>query len=90
MPTNNSQQHAALMATPKTMIAVGAVLPTLVGIVVALRFYIRHTNTKPLGSDDFLILFALVPLIGRMLQLRIRVLMDYRLSPSPWNYDDRR
>ena len=46
--------------TPKTMIAIGAVLPALAAIAVALRFYIRIVKKMSLWCDDYLILFALV------------------------------
>lgn len=49
--------------TPKTFIAVGAVLPALAAMAVALRFYVRITKKIPLRCDDYLILFALVPLL---------------------------
>ena len=46
--------------TPKTMIAIGAVLPALAAIAVALRFYVRIVKKMSLWCDDYLILFALV------------------------------
>ena len=48
--------------TPRTVIAVGAVLPTLATVAVALRFYVRIAKTKSVGFDDCLIFFALVML----------------------------
>ena len=48
--------------TPRTVIAVGAVLPAVATIAVALRFYVRIAKTKSVGFDDCLILFALVML----------------------------
>ena len=50
----------ASTVTPKTIIAVGAVLPAVATIAVSLRFYVRIARTKSVGSDDYLILFALV------------------------------
>ena len=49
-----------LDVTPKTFIAVGAVLPALAALAVALRFYVRIVKKISLLCDDYLILFALV------------------------------
>lgn len=48
------------LVTPKSVIAVGTVLPSLAAIAVGLRFYIRRSRTTSIGVDDWLILFALV------------------------------
>ena len=50
----------ASTVTPKTVIAVGAILPAVAVIAVALRFYVRIVKTKSVGFDDTLILLALV------------------------------
>lgn len=50
----------ASTVTPKTIIAVGAILPAVATIAVLLRFYVRVAKTKSVGIDDYLILFALV------------------------------
>ena len=50
----------ASTVTPRTIIAVGAVLPALAAVAVALRLYVRIVKKIPLGCDDYLILFALV------------------------------
>ena len=50
----------ASTVTPKTIIAVGAVLPSLAAIAVALRFYVRIARKNCVSWDDFSILFALV------------------------------
>lgn len=52
----------ASTVTPRTVIAVGAVLPAVATIAVALRFYVTIAKTKSVGFDDCLILFALVTL----------------------------
>ena len=49
--------------TPKTIIAVGTVLPSLATVAVALRFYVRIARSTLVGLDDYLILFALVSII---------------------------
>jgi len=49
--------------TPKTVIAVGSVLPAVATVAVALRFYVRIARTKSVGLDDYLILLALVLLV---------------------------
>ena len=46
--------------TPKTVIAVGAVLPGLASIAVGLRFYVRIKRSNTVQIDDYLILLALV------------------------------
>lgn len=46
--------------TPKTIIAVGAVLPSLAAIAVSLRFYVRIRLSPSVGLDDWLILVSLV------------------------------
>lgn len=46
--------------TPKTIIAVGAVLPFLAAIAVSLRFYVRIKILHSVGLDDWLILISLV------------------------------
>ena len=46
--------------TPKTVIAVGAVLPALASIAVGLRFYVRVKKSTTVQIDDYLILVALV------------------------------
>ena len=48
------------VVTPKTIVAVGVVLPALAALTVALRFYVRISLKPSLGRDDYLILFALV------------------------------
>ena len=50
----------ASIVTPKTVIAVGVLLPAVAVIAVALRFYVRIVGTKSVGLDDTLILLALV------------------------------
>ena len=50
----------ASTVTPKTVIAVGAMLPAVATVAVALRFYVRIVKTKSVGFDDTLILLALV------------------------------
>ena len=45
---------------PKSVIAVGAVLPSLASVAVALRFYARRRLEAAIGLDDLLVLFALV------------------------------
>lgn len=50
----------ASTVTPKTIIAVGAVLPALAATAVGLRFYVRIARRTSVGLDDYLILFALV------------------------------
>ena len=63
MSVQNPPQPAlpeASTVTPKTIIAVGAVLPAVAAIAVSFRFYVRITKTKSVGFDDYLILFALV------------------------------
>ena len=50
----------ASIVTPKTVIAVGAMLPAVAVIAVALRFYVRIVGTQSVGFDDTLILLALV------------------------------
>ena len=45
---------------PKSVIAVGTILPSLAAIAVALRFYARRRLDARIGSDDLLVLFALV------------------------------
>lgn len=72
MPTGNPPFPGlpeASTVTPKTVIAVGAVLPALATIAVALRFYVRIARTKSVGVDDFLILFALVRIDLRLCYL---------------------
>ena len=66
MSVETLQASALLKAsnvTPKTIIAVGAVLPSVATVAVSLRFYVRIWGTKSVGSDDYLILFALVLLL---------------------------
>lgn len=46
--------------TPMTIIAVGAVLPSLAAIAVSLRFYVRIRLSPSVGLDDWLILVSLV------------------------------
>ena len=58
-----SALERASNVTPKTIIAVGAVLPSVATIAVSLRFYVRIGGIKSVGSDDYLILFALVLLL---------------------------
>ena len=53
----------ASTVTPKTIIAVGAVLPAVATMAVLLRLYVRIAKTKSVGFDDYLILFALVWLL---------------------------
>jgi hypothetical protein len=68
MPSGNAQVlrlPEASTVTPKTVIAIGVVLPALAAIAVGLRFYVRIAKTKSVGVDDFLILFALVRLDSR-------------------------
>lgn len=60
MSAPNSPLPEASTVTPKTIIAVGAVLPAVATIAVLLRFYVRIIKTKSVGFDDYLILFALV------------------------------
>lgn len=48
------------VVTPKTIVAVGVVLPALAALTVALRFYVRISIKPSLGRDDYLILFALI------------------------------
>lgn len=48
------------VVTPKTIVAVGAVLPALAAFAVALRFYVRISKKPSLRFDDYLVLFALV------------------------------
>jgi len=50
--------------TPKTIIAVGAILPALAATAVGLRFYVRIARRTSVGLDDYLILFALVSFSG--------------------------
>ena len=46
--------------TPKTVIAVGSVLPSLAAIAVSLRFYVRSRKSSSLGLDDWLIFLSAV------------------------------
>lgn len=50
--------------TPASIIAVGAVLPALASVAVALRFYVKTKRRTELSIDDWLILFALAICIG--------------------------
>lgn len=45
--------------TPSSIIAVGAVMPSLALIAVSLRFYVK-VKKRTVGLDDWLILVALV------------------------------
>ena len=45
---------------PKSIIAIGTILPSLATIAVALRFYARRRLKAVVGVDDMLVLFALV------------------------------
>ena len=45
---------------PKSVIAVGTVLPSLATVAVALRFYARRRLATVIGVDDLLVFFALV------------------------------
>ena len=75
MSTENAQipsQPEASTVTPKTMIAVGAVLPIIAAIAVALRFYVRIARTKSLGLDDFLIFLSLVLVMLKTMDLDSR------------------
>lgn len=51
--------------TSKSVIAVGAVLPGLATIAVALRFYGRRVSSVSLGMDDWLIFCCLVSSLHR-------------------------
>ena len=46
--------------TPRSVIAVGSVLPGLAAIAVSLRFYGRLYKAGSVGIDDWLILCSLV------------------------------
>ena len=46
--------------TPRSVIAVGAVLPGLATIAVILRFYARLFKATTVGVDDWMILCSLV------------------------------
>ena len=48
------------LITPKSLIAVASILPTLAAVAVVLRFHVRRARTAFIGIDDWLILFALV------------------------------
>ena len=67
--------------TPRTVIAVGAVLPAVATIVVALRFYVRIVKT-PGGFDDCLILSALVLLALTFFRLMTGLITSDRFLPS--------
>ena len=72
----------ALTVTPRRVIAVGAVLPAVTTIVVALRFYVRIVETKSVGFDDSLILFALVLLAWTFFRLMTGLMTSDRFLPS--------
>ena len=62
--------------TSKSVTAVGAVLPGLATIAVALRFYSRRLNSVHPGIDDWLIFCSLVSSLQRDLRtLLIKVLL---------------
>lgn len=69
--------------TSKSVIAVGAVLPGLATIAVALRFYSRRLISVHLGIDDWLIVCSLVS----SLQRNLRNSVDQ--SPPPTDLDHR-
>ncbi len=85
MSAQSPQQPAlpeASTVTPKTVIAVGTMLPAVATIAVALRFYVRIVRTKSVGFDDFLILFALVLPAWTSCQPIIDLMSCIRFSPS--------
>ena len=52
---------------PGAVIAIGAVMPTLASLAVALRFYIRRKFRHPILVDDWILLPAAVGLLGSWL-----------------------
>lgn len=50
----------ASIVTPRTVIAVGAVLPSVAAVFVALRLYVRFSRKSSVGLDDCLIVFSSV------------------------------
>lgn len=50
--------------TPRSVIAVGSVLPGLAAMAVSLRFYVKLYKAGSVGIDDWLILCSLILTIG--------------------------
>ncbi|KAM0798337.1 hypothetical protein BDR22DRAFT_891390 [Usnea florida] len=73
----------ASTVTPKTVIAVGAILPAVAIIAVALRFYVRIVRTKSMGFDDTLILLALILTLALGIMMVIGSAVHALAQPTP-------
>ncbi|KAI1076112.1 hypothetical protein F5B20DRAFT_594319 [Whalleya microplaca] len=70
--------------TPPSVIAVGAVLPGLAAIAVALRIYVRVVRTRvSLGVEDWLIILSFVLTLGLGLMMIIGSAMGGLSQPTP-------
>lgn len=69
--------------TPKSVIAVGAVLPGLATIAVILRFYGRLFKASTVGVDDWMILCSLILTIGLGVMLIVGSALSGLAQPTP-------
>ncbi|KAH8590154.1 hypothetical protein B0O99DRAFT_521821 [Bisporella sp. PMI_857] len=69
--------------TPTSVIVVGAALPTLASIAVALRFYIKLKRRTGIGLDDWLILFSLILLISFGIIMIVGSAVHALAQPTP-------
>ncbi|KAH6681448.1 hypothetical protein B0J14DRAFT_576443 [Halenospora varia] len=69
--------------TPTSIIVVGAVLPTLASIAVALRFRIKLKGRTVIGLDDWLILFSLILTISVGIMMIVGSAVHALAQPTP-------
>ena len=72
---------------PASIIAVGAVMPALGIVAVALRFYCRRRNRNPLQIDDWILIPALLLTIGMGASLIAGVRLHALGYPTPFTGD---
>ncbi|TVY47473.1 hypothetical protein LOCC1_G002206 [Lachnellula occidentalis] len=72
---------------PASVIAVGAVMPSLAIIAVALRFYSRRVIHNPLQTDDWILIPALLLTIGMGASLIAGVKLHALGYPTPFTGD---
>ncbi|KAF4629084.1 hypothetical protein G7Y89_g9066 [Cudoniella acicularis] len=69
--------------TPASIIAVGAILPTIASIAVSLRFYVKIKRRTGIGHDDWLILFSLILTIGVGIMMIVGSAIHALGQPTP-------
>ena len=72
---------------PKSIIAVGAAMPSLGIVAVALRFYSRRQMKSPLQIDDWILIPALILTIGMGASLIAGVRLHALGYPTPFTGD---